>query len=129
MNISQAFATSAEFQTLYGALNNSQFITQVYQNVLGRTPDTEGLNYWTTQLAQGTLNRGEIMVAFSESPEYKAKSANTVNVTMLYIGMLQRAPDQNGLTYWVDQLNAGASLNDLIQSFLTATEYHNRFLP
>jgi len=38
--ISDAFATSPEFQTTYGSLSNAEFVTLVYQNVLGRDPGT-----------------------------------------------------------------------------------------
>jgi hypothetical protein len=35
-----------------------------------------------------------MMVAFSESAKYKAAIASETTVTMLYMGMLQRAPEQ-----------------------------------
>ena len=129
VDISQAFAGSAEFQDQYGALDNGQFVTRVYQNVLGREPDTDGLNYWTGQLDSGAMNRGEMMVAFSESAEYQAGIASEISVTIVYMGMLQRAPDQDGFGYWVGQLDAGVSVYNLIQPFLAATEYYHRFLP
>ena len=36
------FATSPEFLATYGALDNPQFVTLLYQNVLGRAPDPAG---------------------------------------------------------------------------------------
>ncbi len=68
--ISEAFAQSPEFQGRYGALADEQFVTLVYENVLGRTPDQDGLAHWTGQLQAG-VSRGSVMVGFSESAEYR----------------------------------------------------------
>src|SRR5207237_5920226 len=40
--ISNNFAASPEFNNRYGSLTNSQFVTLVYNNVLGRAPDSGG---------------------------------------------------------------------------------------
>jgi Domain of unknown function (DUF4214)/Putative Ig domain/Ig-like domain from next to BRCA1 gene/Matrixin len=127
-SISQGFAGSAEFQSTYGSLNNTQFVTLLYQNVLGRAPDAGGLAFWVGQLNSG-VTRGSVMLGFSESPEYKQASYNKVYVTMIYVGMLRRAPEQGGFDFWVNQMNGGASGLGLIQGFLAAPEYHNRFMP
>jgi hypothetical protein len=128
-SISDAFAQSAEFQSRYGGLNNSQFVTLVYNNVLGRFPDSAGLAFWAGQLDRGVLTRGQVMLGFSESTEYKAISANEVFVTQIYIGMLRRSPDQGGFNFWVGLLDGGTSGLNLIQGFLISIEYHDRFLP
>ncbi|MEM9656324.1 MAG: DUF4214 domain-containing protein [Actinomycetota bacterium] len=74
--IAAAFATSAEFQAQYGLLSNEGFVSLVYSNVLDRTADTEGLSYWTGQL-DGGIDRGTVMVGFSESAEF-IKSTGTL---------------------------------------------------
>ena len=127
--ISQAFAGSPEFIGTYGSLNNSQFVTLVYQNVLGRAPDAAGLAYWVGQLDGAFMTRGQVMVGFSESPEYQGSSYSRVFVTMMYYGMLHRMPDQAGFNYWVAQLAGGASALDLINGVLGSAEYRGRFLP
>jgi len=127
--ISEVFATSPEFQATYGSLTNAQFVTLVYHNVLGRDPDATGLAYWTGQLNSGAMTRGQVMVGFSESPEYTQRSYNWVFVTMIYYGMLRRVPEQTGFDHWVAQLFSGASGLDLVNGFLVAPEYHVRFLP
>ena len=127
--ISQAFATSPEFTSRYGSQDNAQFVTQVYQNVLNRAPDSGGFAYWTGQLNGGMLTRGQVMLAFSESPEFVSVIGNEVYVTMTYVGMLRRAPDSGGFQFWVNQLDMGGSGVGLIDGFLSTPEYHNRFLP
>jgi hypothetical protein len=127
--ISQAFAQSPEFITRYGSLNNEAFVTLVYQNVLGRAPDPAGFAYWTGLLNSGAYTRGQVMLGFSESPEYKASSFNKVYVTQMYVGMLRRSPEQEGFDYWVHQMELGQSGLNLINGFLVAPEYHGRFMP
>ena len=127
--ISFEFSRSPEFDLQYGKLDNPSFVNRVYNNVLGRNADPGGLQYWTEQLHSGAMNRGQVMLAFSESPEFRGTSASEVFVTMIYVGMLRRAADNAGFMFWVNQLDQGASGLTLIQGFLDSQEYKNRFLP
>jgi hypothetical protein len=69
------------------------------------------------------------MAGFSESPEYRALIANEVFVTSVYSGMMRRAPDPNGFSFWVSYMDGGNSGDALIDGFLASAEYHNRFVP
>ena len=126
--ISQAFSGSQEFVDRYGALNNDQFVDLVYQNVLGRPADAGGKAFWLGQLNGGTT-RGSMMIGFSESTEYKGTIYNSVYVTMMYVGMLKRSPDQGGFDFWKGFITAGNSGQTLINGFLSSQEYYKRFLP
>lgn len=125
-DMSQAFAASPEFVATYGDLDDGEFVDLVYWNVLGRAPEPEGHAFWISQLAAG-MSRGAMMVEFSESAEYQALSFNEVQVTMMYVSMLRRAPDQAGFDYWVAELAAGRSILGLIDGFLASPEYLRRF--
>ena len=127
-SISNSFANSPEFLARYGALDNGGFVTLIYNNVLGRTPDTAGYNAWLAQLNSGAMTRGQVMLGFSESAEYQVKSYNSVYVTMMYVGMLRRSPEQAGFDAWAAYLNAGMSSTGLIDGFIAAPEYRGRFL-
>jgi len=127
--ISEIFASSQEFAIRYGALSNREFVTLVYSNVLGRAPDSAGLDHWAGQLDSGAMTRGQVMLAFSEGPEYRALIGNDVYVTMIYVGMLRREPDASGFAFWVGYKDSGKSGLDLIGGFLGSIEYRNRFLP
>jgi hypothetical protein len=70
--VSANFIGSVEFQATYGGLNNSQFVTQIYQNVLHRAPDPGGLAFWQNQLDSGTWSRATVLTGFSESNENQA---------------------------------------------------------
>lgn len=73
--ISGYFAASSEFRTS-GTLNDQQFVAFVYSAVLDRQPDTDGADYWLSQLATGAVDRGSLLVYFSESAEHIARTAS-----------------------------------------------------
>jgi serralysin len=72
-DMSAAFIGSAEFIARYGQnTSNTTFITALYQNVLGRGPDSAGLAGWQQRLADGSWSRPDVLLGFSESAENKA---------------------------------------------------------
>lgn len=125
--VSEAFAQSGEFVATYGPLNNTSFITRVYQNVLGRDPEAEGYAYWMKRLAEG-MPRGEVMLAFSESAENQSATASTQFDTVLYVGMFKRVPNATEHAQWLADVQAGrANVLNLIDSLLQSSEYAARF--
>jgi hypothetical protein len=62
--VAQSFFDQPETKAKYPSYyTTSEFVTVVYGNVLGRAPDAEGLNYWTTQLNSGTIARQDFITA------------------------------------------------------------------
>ena len=87
LNIAQVaanFIASPEFQRTYGALNDTQFVTQLYQNVLHRAPDSGGLAFHVNNLATGANTRANVLVGFSESPENQAALIGAIQNGMVY---------------------------------------------
>lgn len=74
LDITPGFLNSTEFNSIYGATNNTQFVTLLYNNVLDRAPDTAGLNGWVAQLNSGALTRSQVVLGFSESLEFQLNS-------------------------------------------------------
>ncbi len=71
--VASSFLGSAEFAERYGSnVKDEKYVTTLYQNVLGRAPDTSGLKYWLGQLSSGTETRYEALLGFAESAENKA---------------------------------------------------------
>lgn len=105
--IANFFASSAEFRTRYGSLSNRQFVELVYTNVLGRLGEQSGMDFWTAELAAGRRTRGAVMVGFSESSEYRSRSAIPVNLSVITLMMLRRPPTDVELTYWQGEAAGG----------------------
>jgi serralysin len=71
VEVSARFLDSQEFRDLYGNnVSHGEFLTAVYQNVLGRSPDQTGYAYWIDQLETNPEKTWQKVLAdFSESPE------------------------------------------------------------
>ncbi|WP_271023079.1 DUF4214 domain-containing protein [Rhizobium sp. RCAM05973] len=66
---------SAEFTQRYGTLDNTQFVTLLYQNALGRAPDAPGLNGWLGALSSGT-SRASVAQQIADSAESQSHNAS-----------------------------------------------------
>ena len=72
-DVAELFVASPEFRDRYGDIGAGEFVNLLYQNVLDREPDPEGQAFWTSNLQSGVLDRDDVVLAFSESPEHVAK--------------------------------------------------------
>ncbi|WP_228892423.1 DUF4214 domain-containing protein [Pseudoduganella aquatica] len=68
--IATGFATSSEYQALYGKSPGAQAtVDNLYRNVLRREGDAAGVAYWLGVLTQGRATVAQVLVSFSESQE------------------------------------------------------------
>ena len=121
--IATSFTSSNEFKTKYGSLTNRQFVTQIYTDVLGRTADTSGVDFWTRQLDTKKKTKAQVMVGFSESNEYKTKQAQNTDVSVAYIFLMNRAPTSAEATDWVTREKAGTTHAALLTELLNSAKY------
>ena len=70
--VAQNFIASPEFSRTYGNLSNTNFVIQLYANVLHRAPDAGGLKFHVDLLDSNAISRATDLVGFSESPENQA---------------------------------------------------------
>ena len=71
--VASGFIASAEFKTLYGSNpTNELFVSKLYDNVLHRTPDEGGYNYWVGLLNTNKIDSISTLINFSESTENQA---------------------------------------------------------
>lgn len=125
--VSDQFTLSAEFQNTYGDTTDAEFIRRVYLNVLNREPDAAGYEYWQDLLIKRFISRGQLMVNFSESAEYRNGLAARVRIVGTYIALLNRIPSAAELE--VEELNiaVGKPPADLVGQILGGEEYDQRF--
>ena len=94
--IALAFISSPEGQGIYGAVPtagssiavDTAFTTDLYENILGRAPDTGGLGYWVNQLQAGLPAQTEAL-GFIQSSEAQARfggGSNAVNSWLVAAG-------------------------------------------
>jgi hypothetical protein len=82
-SVAKSFYDSPEFQTTYGQVTDTQFLTLLYRNVLQRVPDQGGLEFWTKALQDGAP-RANLLTDFSESTENRANVAAAIKAGVTY---------------------------------------------
>jgi Ca2+-binding RTX toxin-like protein len=136
--LANTFVASVEFQARFGALNNQQFVEQLYVFALGRTGDAPGIASWVA-LLNGGASRGQVVVGFSESAENIGRTAATLNaglwvpdpqaliIARLYDATFKRLPDVEGLAGWVNALKGGTSQEAIAAAFAGSAEFQATF--
>ena len=77
----ESFINSTEFLALFAkSPKDDEYLTSLYENVLDREPDIEGLSYWSNQLQSSNETRAEILIGFSESNENISYFNNVFNI-------------------------------------------------
>ncbi len=85
-------------------------VLQAYLAYYGRPADPDGLAYWAGRLEDEGGDLSTIIDAFGESQEYQDRYGSLSNsqlVTNLYDQLFGREPDEGGLAFYVDKLDAG----------------------
>jgi len=108
------------------ALTDEQFVTRTYQFVYKRNPSASELSADVAKLQAGTT-RGTLASGYAESTIGASRLSTEVTVAMVYLGMLGRAPDPNGWTYWVPKARA-TNTDALVTGFQRSSEYERRVL-
>ena len=103
---------------------DSTLIASAYEHFLARSVDTDGLNYWTTQMQLGTTDE-QLDASLLASSEYATLHGGT-NVSWvlgIYQDLLGRSPDETGLAYWLGQLDAGVSRYQVALDIASSAEH------
>lgn len=86
-----------EYETL------SDFVTRLYHEILDREPDKTGLDFWVTQLKNGTMSPSKIILEFYMSPEFQNRNmSDSEFINILYSVFFDRVPDKQGFKFWLD---------------------------
>ena len=98
-------------------LGNNQWVTNLYEGALGRTPEATGFAYWTGQLNSNVLTRTEIERDFVLGSE-----AAGAAVDSFYIDYLQRVSDAPGRAFFVQQISSGNTSYASVAEMLLASD-------
>ena len=140
--VAQGFIFSDEFAARN--TDDTEFVTILYQTFFGRSPEDEGLVYWTSQLASGAMDRVTVANGFIYSQEWADTcamygirsggdivSSKTIKPTELtysfvermYTTAMGREFDREGREYWASLLaNFELSGEDVGVSFFLSDE-------
>ena len=105
-------------------------LTQDYQNIFGRAPDTAGEQYWANQLGSGAVSQDNLiksLISGAQGADVGTAQTytNTQNLKQYdpilqadYQKLFGRAPDAAGEQYWANQLASGAITQDQLMDAL-----------
>jgi hypothetical protein len=104
--------------------NAQLFVRQQYRDIFLREGDQGGVAYWAGIIGAGTTTREQLISAFLRSAEFRDSLAP---VARLYLAYFDRAPDYNGLIFWMTRYQAGTPLTDISQAFAQSAEFVQRY--
>lgn len=144
VSVAFGFVYSPEFQN--ADFTNEVYVTKMYNMLLGRDPDPNGLQYWIDKLDSGET-REEIFAGFANSQEFYNLCATyqivagtyikgigmqenaDINgfVTRLYNLCLSRDGDISGQAMWVSGLASGTITGaEAAHGFIFSNEFKNK---
>lgn len=104
---------------------STTFVQNLYQTVLFRSGSANDVNSWATLLDSGLLTQSQEISAFEQSSE---ATGFTDVVVRMYETFFHRAPDEAGLSAWVNALRNGTvSVLQVAQGFVGSQEFANDF--
>ncbi|MCQ2531414.1 MAG: DUF4214 domain-containing protein [Saccharofermentans sp.] len=136
------FANSVEFDNLcksYGIIRGfhiegqnfvqvgmvNLFVERLYNEVLGRSCDSQGMADWTTLLVNRTYSGSQVAAGFVFSEEFTNKHlCNSCYLDTLYQAFMGRSADSAGKSTWMELLNNGMSREDVFNGFAGSAEFN-----
>jgi hypothetical protein len=115
---------------------DADFVQALYAHTFGRTADAGGLAFWTGLLSSGKLTRADVALAVADSAEKMAMpgvsqidvgATDYGTLVRMYGTLFGRAADVDGINYWLDRSEAGASLAAIADGFVHSMEGEARF--
>ncbi len=102
-------------------------IEKLYNTVLDREADTEGLDYWTTQLETAKIGGADLIRKFFSLQSFTDRNLDDATyVETLYLAVLNRQADTGSLNFWLSKLEEGVSRTDMLDKFLATQGFADR---
>ncbi len=101
------------------------FIERLYQNILGRNADAEGLSVWKNKMKNEGWSATQVAKFFYDSPEFKSLNlSDSEFLDRTYKTFFDREADSGGKAYWLDQLeNFGKKREAVFYGFALSDEF------
>jgi Repeat of unknown function (DUF5650)/Domain of unknown function (DUF4214) len=107
---------SPEFYGHAGGTDKA-WVDAMYQDLLGRQPDSAGETFWITLLKNGT-QRASVADGFATSSERESQI-----IQADYEKYLGRTPSASEVSYWLNYFNQGGTNENIIANFTASDEY------
>jgi hypothetical protein len=102
----------------------SAFVARQFRDVVGRAPTAAESDRWVGELRVGSRRPADLVASLRASAD---NQVNVDPVIRLYRAYFLRAPDVDGLRFWVGRRRAGVSIAWISQSFASSAEFRARY--
>jgi hypothetical protein len=120
-SLADGLVSSKEFAVRHGeGLDSLGFVSALYGTMRGLVPLPAEVAGWVTQIDEGRLTRGEILVAIANSSENRERTADllaqgiwvrnekAVLIANLWRAAFDRLPSRPGLARWISRVHVEA---------------------
>lgn len=122
--ISQIFSRAISVSAADGSEGTEGFVRRLYELILEREADSEGLLDWTSQLNEGRTSGADVSRGFIYSDEFKERNLTDEEyVEVLYQTFLDRNSDEAGKAYWMNYLSKGITRDYVFAGFVNSSEF------
>ena len=105
-------------------------IIGLYQGILLRTPEADGLAFWSNAITSGDKTFADLIADFAATSEVQARFpslgdeiSNEELVLLFYDNILARIPDAPGFNFWLEKLNSGnITAAEFVSGFIGSSE-------
>lgn len=102
------------------------FVLRIYTKALKRSGETEGVEYWSYAINHHQMTALDTAKSFFSSDEFLSKNLNdTAFISVCYETFLGRSPEDDGMNYWIQQLQMGMTRDELMSQFASSPEFNN----
>lgn len=109
--------------------DTSAAVERLYRALFLRSPQDEGLAFWTHRIRSGQSDLRTVAGQFAESEEFQnryGRLGDEAFVELLYCNVLGRHQQDAGSLYWLERLGGPAERSDVILFFSQSDEFINR---
>ncbi len=83
---------------------NNKFVYSAYENGLGRKPDHSGFKYWFKRLSSNEISARSFINEMITSEEFNTTYKHPIDkISALYHTIVGRAPEEDGLAFWMGE--------------------------
>lgn len=97
---------------------STAWVNQVYQDLLGRQPTANEIAFWVPLINSG-YNPDQMLSGMLTNVD-----STTQPVVRAYLAFFKRAPDPVGYAGWVSQLQRGAAVTTMLDTFAGSPEFN-----
>lgn len=86
-------------------------VLELYTAMFDRAADAAGVDYWVNEMENNNWSIENVADSFSQQPEYLNTYSTDLDasgfINSIYINVLGREADSEGLDYWVGEIDSG----------------------